>query len=209
MVEEFPELPYAYDFLEPYIDKQTMMIHHDKHHKGYYDKLLETVKDYPELRDKSVKEILENLDNVSDEIKQSVINFGGGFFHHSFFWQILKKNVMFNNNSDIGREIIEKFGDIDRFREQFSNSASSLFGSGWTWLVLDKASKQLEIIQTKNQDSPLSIEKIPLLTIDVWEHAYYLKYQNRRADYIKNFFNVINWEKVNDFFVKAREEVLA
>jgi len=209
MVEEFLPLPYAYDSLEPYIDEQTMKIHHNKHHKGYYDKLMKIIESYPELQEKTIEEILSDLVDISEEIRQQVINFGGGFFHHTFFWDILKKDVPFKKNSEIGREIINKFGRFEDFKEQFSNSAGNLFGSGWTWLILDKATKQLEIIQTKNQNSPLSIEKIPLITIDVWEHAYYLKYKNKRAEYIENFFNIINWKKVEDLFVKAQEKVLA
>lgn len=209
MASEFPILPYAYNSLEPYIDEKTMSIHHDKHHRGYYDKFLETIENYPELQDKPIEEILSNLDNISDEIKQKVINFGGGFFHHSFFWSILKKDILFDNNSELGIEMIKTFGDFEVFKEQFSNSAATVFGSGWTWLVLDKATKQLEIIQTKNQDSPLSTGKIPLLVIDVWEHAYYLKYQNKRAEYVGNFFNIINWKKVEQLFINAKAEVFA
>lgn len=207
MVHELPELGYAYNSLEPFIDEQTMKIHHDKHHKAYLDKFLKAIENYPELQDKPIEEILININNVSEQIRQAVINNGGGYFHHSFFWKILKKDIKFNESSDIGSEIIKKFESFENFKEQFSNSSVTLFGSGWTWLVFDKQTRGIEIIQTKNQDSPLSIGKIPLMVIDVWEHAYYLKYQNRRAEYIENFFNVINWEKVEENFAKARESL--
>ena len=203
MTETFPELQYEYDSLEPYIDKKTMQIHHDKHHKTYFDKFIATIKDYPELNKMSVEEILSDLNKIPEKIRQAVINSGGGFYNHKFFWTILKKEIPFDYDSKVGWEIVNAFGSFDDFKEQFSNSALNLFGSGWTWLVIDKKTKQLEIIQTKNQDSPISVGKIPLFVIDVWEHAYYLKYKNVRADYIKNFFNVIDWKKVEELFLKA------
>ena len=205
MTHQFTELPYGYDSLEPYIDEATMKIHHDKHHKAYFDKFMTAIKDYPELHKKPIENILKDLSKLPENIKPSVTNNGGGFYNHDFFWSILKKNIPFNNASEIGEAIIKKFGNFEDFREQFSNSALTLFGSGWSWLVYDEKTKKLEIIQTKNQDCPLSIEKIPLLAIDVWEHTYYLKYQNRRAEYIEEFFNIINWEKVEELFVEARD----
>lgn len=204
MIHEFEKLPYRYDSLEPYIDKETMQIHHNKHHKAYFDKFTLTIKDYPELQDKPIEEILSNLDNISEKIKQAIINNGGGYYNHEFFWSILKKEIAFKVDSEIGQAIVDKFGSFDYFKEQFSNAALTQFGSGWAWLVIDKHSRHIDIIKTSNQDCPLSLDKIPLIAIDVWEHAYYLKYQNKRADYIQNFFNVINWDKVNELFMEAR-----
>ena len=206
MMNEFLNLPYEYDSLEPYIDEETMQIHHDKHHKAYFDKFVAAIKDYPELQDKPVEETLSNLENVSEQIKQSVINNGGGFFNHNFFWKILSKNKSFNAESEIGQEIIKKFESFENFKEQFSNAAAMQFGSGWAWLIYDKNSRQIEIMKTSNQDCPLSFGKIPLIAIDVWEHAYYLKYQNKRPEYVENFFNVINWEKVEELFLEVREQ---
>ncbi|MCW8966186.1 MAG: superoxide dismutase [Candidatus Pacearchaeota archaeon] len=204
MMHEFPELEYEYDSLEPYIDEETMKIHHDKHYKGYFDKFVKAIEGNEDLENMSIEEILSNLESVPEEIRQAVINNGGGFFHHSFFWKILKKRVSFDEKLEVGKAIIERFGGFDNFKKGFSDFASTLFGSGWVWLVVDKDSKELEIIQTSNQDSPLSLGKIPLLVIDVWEHAYYLKYQNRRVEYINNFFYIINWDKVNELFLEAK-----
>ena len=192
-------LPYSYDALEPFIDQETMKIHHDKHHQIYYDNFMIAIKDQPELQNKKVEDILKNINTIPEIIRSAVINHGGGYYHHSFFWTILKKDLPFKGK--IAEAIIKEFGSYEKFKEEFIKSAKSLFGSGWTWLVKDQKGK-LEIINTKNQDSPLSLGKIPLLTVDVWEHAYYLKYQNRRPDYIKAFFEVINWEKVNEHFYK-------
>ncbi len=204
MTNEFLDLPYAYNSLEPFIDEETMKIHHDKHHKAYFDKFVAAIKDYPELQDKPVREILSDLDNISEQIKQAVINNGGGFYNHSLFWDILSKDKPFNETSEIGQEVLKKFGSFENFKEQLSNAAATQFGSGWAWLVYDKTLRQVEIMKTSNQDSPLSLGKIPLLGIDVWEHAYYLKYQNQRLKYIEAFFNVINWDKVEENFVQQR-----
>lgn len=203
MVNNFPELPYEYDSLEPYIDKETMQIHHDKHHKAYFDKFVVAIRDSPELQKNPVEKILSNINKIPEKIRLAVINNGGGFYNHNFFWSILKKNIPFNTDSKIGQKIVDEFGSFDNFKEQFSNSALTLFGSGWNWLVIDKKTKKLEIMQTKNQDSPISVGKIPLITIDVWEHAYYLKYQNKRVEYIQNFFNVIDWKKVEKLFLET------
>jgi Fe-Mn family superoxide dismutase len=205
MTHKFPELSYKYNSLEPYIDNETMTIHHDKHHKAYFDKFITAIKDYPELQNKPIEEILQNISKLPEKIRQAVINNGGGFYNHNFFFSILKKEIPFNLDSNIGREIITTFGSFDDFKEQFSNSALTLFGSGWTWLVIDKKTKKLEIIQTKNQDCPLSINKIPLIAIDIWEHAYYLKYQNKRIEYIQNFFNIIDWVKVEELFIETKK----
>jgi Fe-Mn family superoxide dismutase len=205
MAHELPELPYAYDSLEPYIDEETMRIHHDKHHQAYLTKFLKAIENYPELQDKPVEEILSDLENVSEQIRNAVVNNGGGYYHHSIFWEMLSKDKPFNSDSNVGQEIIKKFGSFENFKEQFSNAAATQFGSGWAWLVMDKNSKQIDIMKTPNQNSPISEGKIPLLGIDIWEHAYYLKYQNQRPKYIEAFFNVINWERIDEFFTTFRD----
>ncbi len=190
------KLEYDYGALEPYIDEETMKIHHDKHYHAYYDNFMKAITG-TELEEKDVKEILSDLDSIPEEIKTAVVNNGGGYFNHRFFWTILKKDVPFEG--EIAEAIKEKF---DNFEEEFSNAATTQFGSGWAWLVLDDG--ELKIIKTSNQESPISKGMIPLLTIDVWEHAYYLKYQNKRPDYVKNFLNVINWKKVNEYYMEAK-----
>lgn len=202
MKNEFLDLPYEYDSLEPYLDKETMKIHHDKHHKAYFDKFIAAIKD-SELENESVEEILSNISKIPDEIKTAVINNGGGFYNHNFFFSILVKEASFNVESKFGQVIVDNFDSYDYFKEKFSNAATTQFGSGWAWLVFDKSTKKLEIIQTKNQDSPLSQGKIPLVAIDIWEHAYYLKYQNQKQKYIEAFFEVINWRKVEELYEKA------
>ena len=191
-------LPYAYESLEPYLDEATMRIHHDKHHQAYFDNFMKTITG-SKIEGKDVKVILSDLSKVPAEIKQAVVNHGGGYYHHSFFWTILKKNVEFKG--EVAEAIKKKWGSFDEFKEDFSKVALTVFGSGWAWLVYDKG---LEIIQTKNQDCPLNIGKVPLLGIDVWEHAYYLRYQNRRAEYIENFFKIINWKNVNEYYQEAK-----
>jgi len=204
MTFELPPLNYEYDSLEPFIDKTTMQIHHNKHHKAYTDKFNVALENQKELQEKKVEEILSDLDSLPKKIKQTIINNGGGYYNHSFFWTILKKDTPLNQKSKIAKELNSTFGGFDTFKEQFSKAATTLFGSGWVWLVLNKEN-QLEIIQTKNQDCPLSQGKFPLLCLDVWEHAYYLKYQNKRPEYIEAFFNVINWEKVHEYFLSTKK----
>lgn len=200
MKHKLPELGYAYDALEPYIDAKTMEIHYSRHHQAYVDKLNSVLEKYPELQEKSAEKLIKGLVSLPEEIKTGVRNFGGGHVNHSFFWQILKKDIKMSG--EIAKKIEGEFGGFDKFKEKFSNSAVSLFGSGWTWLVLHNG--KLEIVTTVNQDSPLSIGKTPLLTIDVWEHSYYLKYQNKRADYVEAFFNIIDWEKVNELYASVK-----
>ncbi|MBI4116173.1 superoxide dismutase [Candidatus Pacearchaeota archaeon] len=201
MVFELPPLAYAYDSLEPYIDKETMLVHHDKHHKTYVDNLNKAIEGHEELQDKPVEELLKNLDSISSQVKTAIRNHGGGHFNHSFFWTILKKDV--KPNGEILALILRDFGSYDNFVSQFKQSAISQFGSGWAWLVLNPGTRKLEIMQTHDQESPITYGKIPLLVVDVWEHAYYLKYQNRRADYVDAFLKVINWEKVNENYLNA------
>lgn len=195
-----PSLPYAYNSLEPYIDEQTMRIHHTKHHQAYIDKLNAALENAPQLQKKSAEDLIKNLNKLPDTIKTAVRNHGGGHLNHSFFWKILRKDV--EPIGEILEAIGDKFGNVDKFREMFKEACLTLFGSGWVWLVLNEK-RELEIVKTSNQDNPLSEGKTPLLGIDLWEHAYYLKYQNKRADYVDAFFNVIDWEKVNEFYVGA------
>ncbi len=203
MAHELPPLEYGYDSLEPYIDKETMTIHHDKHHQTYVDKLNQAIEGHEELQDKPVEELLKNLDSVSEAVKTAVKNHGGGHYNHSFFWTVLKKDVQ--ASGEILEVINRDFGTYEEFVEQFKQSAVTQFGSGWAWLVLDPSSRKLEIMQTHDQESPISLGKVPLLVVDVWEHAYYLQYQNKRPDYLDAFMNVINWEKVNEYYQSAMQ----
>lgn len=201
MTHELPDLPYAYNALEPHIDETTMRIHHTKHHQGYVNKLNVALEGYDKLKGKSVEELLKDLGNVPKGIRTVVRNSAGGHANHSFFWPLLKKDV--KPSGEVIEAINAKFGSFDRFKEEFSKAAISVFGSGWAWLVVSNGN--LEIMTTPNQDSPLSQGKMPVLVIDLWEHAYYLKYQNRRPDYVDAFFNVINWDKVNENYARAKE----
>lgn len=196
-----PKLPYAYNALEPFIDAKTMEIHYSKHHQTYVDKLNKALEKYPKLQKKTAEELIKNLDAVPEDVMTQVRNHGGGHVNHSFFWLILKRGV--EPAGELLRAINKKFNGIDNFKTEFSNKALGVFGSGWCWLVLN--GKDLEIMTTPNQDNPISQGKIPLLGIDVWEHAYYLKYQNRRQEYVDAFWNVVNWDKVNENFMKARK----
>ena len=194
-----PELNYSYDALEPYIDARTMEIHHTKHHQAYITNLNAAIKDYPDLLQLTVGELVSELHEIPEAIRMVVRNHGGGHVNHSFFWPILKKDV--EPAGPVLDAINKQFGSFDSFKESFATAAIKQFGSGWAWLVV--ADGALEIISTANQDSPLSLGKKPILGIDVWEHAYYLHYQNRRPDYVDAFFSVINWQRVNDHFSEA------
>ncbi|MBI5551201.1 MAG: superoxide dismutase [Desulfobacterales bacterium] len=200
MKHTLPELGYAYDALEPFIDARTMEIHHTKHHQTYIDKLNAALDGNEALQRLGVNQLIRNLNEVPEKIRTAVRNHGGGHANHSFFWTTLKKGVKVGGPAVDA--INRRFGAFDAFKEQFSNAAALLFGSGWAWLVAD-GEKKLEIVTTPNQDSPISQGKTPILGLDVWEHAYYLKYQNRRPEYIAAFFNVINWEKVNEIYTAA------
>lgn len=194
-----PELSYAYDALEPYIDARTMEIHHTKHHQAYINNLNAAIKDNAQLEKLSVDQLVRNLGEIPENIRTVVRNHGGGHANHSFFWPILKKGVA--PAGPVVEAIKSTFGTFDLFKESFSGAAGKVFGSGWAWLVVD--SGKLEIVMTPNQDSPLSLGKTPVLGLDVWEHAYYLLYQNRRPDYVAAFFNIVNWDKVNEHYTAA------
>lgn len=200
MTYELPKLPYQYDALEPYIDAKTMMIHHQKHHQTYIDKLNEALQGYPELQQESVEELISRLDLVPEKIRTAVRNHGGGHANHSMFWKIMSPHGG-KPSEALAREIDKHFGSFDAFKEQFEAAATSRFGSGWAWLVCDGG--RLQVCSTANQDSPISDGKTPILGLDVWEHAYYLHYQNRRPDYIKSFWNIVNWDEVSRRFEKC------
>ncbi|MGN8647220.1 superoxide dismutase [Gracilibacillus sp. HCP3S3_G5_1] len=198
-----PELGYAFDALEPNIDQKTMEIHHGKHHQTYVTKLNEALEGQDALADKSLEELLSNLDSVPENIRTAVRNNGGGHFNHTLFWEVIAPGSKATKpEGELAKAIDEAFGSFDQFKEQFSNAATTRFGSGWAWLVVNQAGK-LEVTSTPNQDNPISEGKTAILGIDVWEHAYYLNYQNRRPDYIANFYRVINWDVVAEKFQAA------
>ena len=190
-----PDLAYEYDALEPYIDAQTMEIHHAKHHQGYTDKLNTALEDYPDLQQQDINNLLKNLNDLPTEVQTAVKNNGGGFASHSLFWTSISPDGGGEPKGDLLKKIIDRFKDLKNFKEEFETAALTQFGSGWAWLVIDDDG-DLQIHSTSNQDSPLSEDEIPLLCLDVWEHAYYLKYQNRRADYVKSFWHIVNWKEV-------------
>jgi Fe-Mn family superoxide dismutase len=192
---ELAPLPYDYSALEPYIDTQTMQIHHDKHHAAYVTNLNKALESAPELAGKSINEIVANLSAVPEKIRQAVINNGGGHYNHTLFWEIMGPKGGGEPKGDLAKAIDAAFGNYEGLREKMNNAGLTRFGSGWAWLVADKAS-QLQVLSTANQDCPLSNGQQPLVGIDVWEHAYYLKYQNRRADYLGAWWNVVNWDAV-------------
>jgi superoxide dismutase, Fe-Mn family len=192
---ELPPLPYDYGALEPHIDTQTMQIHHDKHHAAYVANLNKALESAPELAGKSIEEIVSNLSSVPEKIRQAVINNGGGHYNHTLFWEIMGPKGGSQPKGDLAKAIDAAFGNYEGLREKVNSAGMTRFGSGWAWLVVDKAG-QLQVLSTANQDSPLSNGQQPLLGVDVWEHAYYLKYQNRRADYLGAWWNVVNWDAV-------------
>jgi len=200
---KLPPLGYAYDMLEPNIDAQTMQIHHDKHHATYVGNLNKAVADYPDLQKMSVEDLLKNLDKVPEKIRGAVRNNAGGHYNHTLFWQCLKKTEGGGGpEGALGEALGDLFGDKDAAHEKFLSTALGVFGSGWIWVTVDK-DKKLKLETTPNQDSPLSQGRVPLYGLDLWEHAYYLKYQNRRADYVKAAMEIVNWE-----FLQQRYEKL-
>ncbi|MBA5263320.1 superoxide dismutase [Enterococcus hirae] len=202
MTYTLPDLPYAFDALEPYIDEETMHLHHDKHHNTYVTNLNAAIEKHPELGEKTIEELLSDMDAVPTDIKTAVRNNGGGHANHSFFWKIMAPNAGGEPTGAIKEAIDEAFGDFATFKEEFKKAAAGRFGSGWTWLVMENG--KLAITSTANQDSPLMEGKTPILGLDVWEHAYYLKYKNVRPDYIEAFWNVVNWEEVNNRLSSAK-----
>lgn len=194
MAYQLPELPYAYDALEPHIDKETMNIHHTKHHNTYVTNVNNALEGHADLASKSVEELISNMDAVPENIRTAVRNNGGGHANHSFFWKTLSPNGGGAPTGELAEAIDKKFGSFDAFKEEFAKAAATRFGSGWAWLVSNNG--ELEIMSTPNQDSPLMEGKTPILGLDVWEHAYYLNYQNRRPDYVSAFWNVVNWDEV-------------
>lgn len=193
-----PILPYEYNALEPFIDEATMRLHHTKHHQAYIDKLNAALADYPELLNKTVEELLIDLNNLPEAVRLAVRNHGGGHANHSLFWQLLAPagSELTKMSESLNTTLNTSFNSVEEFKTKFKEAGLARFGSGWVWLV--KSGDKLEIMATANQDSPLSEGKTPLLGVDVWEHAYYLKYQNKRADYLDALWNVINWQKVEE-----------
>ena len=191
---ELPPLPYAYDALEPTIDAKTMEIHHGKHHKAYVDNLNAAIQGHPELEKKSIEQLMRDINSVPQDIRQKVINNGGGHANHSMFWEIMAPNAGGEPSGNVAEAIKSTFGSFDGFKGKIKEAALGRFGSGWAWLVLDKG--KLSIISTPNQDSPLMSGHTPILGVDVWEHAYYLRYQNKRADYVDAWWKVVNWPNV-------------
>jgi Fe-Mn family superoxide dismutase len=203
MPYEVAPLPYAFDALEPYIDARTMEIHHGKHHQAYVTNVNAALEGVAELGNLSVEDLLRNIQKVPEAKRQAVINHGGGHANHTLFWQVMGPKAGGEPTGDLASAIAKTFGSFDGFKEQFSNAAKTRFGSGWAWLSVDK-DKRLVVSSTPNQDSPLLVGQTPILGLDVWEHAYYLLYQNRRPDYVDAFWNVINWAKVADFYAAAK-----
>ena len=199
MSYKLPDLPYAYDALEPYIDAKTMEIHHSKHHQAYITKV-NTALEGTSFENTSIDELCRNLSDLPENIKGAVRNNGGGHFNHSLFWSILSPtNESSEPSVDLNKAINDSFGSMESLKEEFSNAAATRFGSGWAWLIKED-NGSLSISSTPNQDNPLMEGKTPILGLDVWEHAYYLNYQNRRPDYINAFFNIINWDAVSTLY---------
>jgi Fe-Mn family superoxide dismutase len=199
---ELPKLPYAYDALEPYIDARTMEIHHSKHHAAYTKNFNAALEKHPELKGKTVEQILGDLAKVPEDIRTAVRNHGGGYFNHNVFWTIMAPKAGGEPKGPVADAIKSAFGGFAAFKEKFSAAAASQFGSGWAWLSVKDG--KLVLLSTSNQDSPISQGMTPVLTIDIWEHAYYLKYQNRRPEYIENWWHTINWAEVNRRFEAAK-----
>jgi Fe-Mn family superoxide dismutase len=202
MAYELPQLPYAANALEPHIDEATMNIHHGKHHATYIAKLNAALEGHEDLAGKSIEELVSNLDAVPENIRGAVRNNGGGHANHALFWQLLSPNGGGAPTGELADAINSTFGSLDAFKEEFANAGANRFGSGWAWLVVDGG--KLAVTSTPNQDTPLMEGKTPILGLDVWEHAYYLNYQNRRPDYINAFWNVVNWDEVAKRYNEAK-----
>ena len=202
-MHELPALPYAHNALEPHIDARTMEIHHGKHHQGYVNKLNAALEGHQDLASMSLEQLLGSLDQVPDSIRTAVRNNGGGHSNHSLFWQVMSPDGGGSPSGALAEAMNSQFGDFDSFKKEFSTAAGTRFGSGWAWLMVTKEG-QLAVTSTPNQDSPLMEGHTPILGLDVWEHAYYLNYQNRRPDYVQAFWNVVNWNKVAELYEKAK-----
>ena len=196
-----PDLPYAYDALEPYIDEETMHLHHDKHHNTYVNNVNAALAKHPEIGE-DLEQLLSDVETIPADIRQAVINNGGGHLNHALFWELMTPEKT-EPSAALAADLEATFGSFEDFKVAFTTAATSRFGSGWAWLVVNPDGK-LEVTSTANQDTPISEGKTPILGIDVWEHAYYVKYRNVRPDYIKAFFSVINWNKVNELYVAAK-----
>ena len=195
MVHELPPLSYAYDALEPHVDEQTMRIHHGKHHAAYIKNLDAALEKHPDLQSKGLDELMGDLASVPEDIRTAVRNNGGGHWNHSMFWQVMGPNAGGDPTGKVAEAITASFGNFDSLKDQFAKAAAGRFGSGWVWIVVD--GNTLSVVSTPNQDNPLMDGKCVILGLDVWEHAYYLNYQNRRPDYVKAWWNVVNWVEVN------------
>lgn len=202
MRHTLPSLPYPYDALEPSIDKQTMILHHTKHHQGYVDNLNKAIEPYNEFQSKSIETLLRDLNSLPVDIKKAVQNHGGGHYNHSLFWAIMMPHAPQEPEGDLQKEMKKIFSSFSEFKEKFSKAALTQFGSGWAWLCVD-SKKKLVICQKPNQECPLADNMVPILGLDVWEHAYYLKYQNRRVEYIEAWWNVVNWSEVAKRYQEA------
>ena len=204
MAYQLGALPYAYDALQPFIDAKIMELHHQKHHNTYVTKLNAALEGQEQLSKKPIDQLLREISDVPENIRQAVINHGGGHSNHTFFWEIMSPGKSEGPKGPVSEAINSTFGSFDKFQEQFASNAAALFGSGWTWLVSNDSDKKIEIIQTPNQNSPLMNGQTPLLGLDMWEHAYYLQYQNRKPEYIGAWWNTLNWEKINENYEKAQ-----
>lgn len=203
MAHQLAPLPYSYDALEPFIDTQTMQLHHDKHHAAYVNNLNGAIEKYADLQSKSVEELVKMLDSVPEDIRATIRNNAGGDVNHTMFWQIMKPDGGGEPTGDLARAIESTFGTFDTFKQQFNDAGVKRFGSGWVWLVKNNQGN-LQITSTANQDSPLSEGYYPIMGNDVWEHAYYLKYQNCRPEYLNAWWNVINWDEINRRFAESQ-----
>lgn len=205
MAFTLPALPYAFAALEPHIDALTMEIHSQRHHKAYVDNLNKALDGHPDLTGKSIEALLREIKSVPETVRQAVINNGGGHHNHSLFWSIMSPNAGGEPTGAIGDAIKASFGDFAAFKAKIKENALGQFGSGWSWLVYNPASSKVEALKKPNQDSPLSDGVFPLLGVDVWEHAYYLKYQNKRADYVEAWWNTVNWKAVEENLANAKK----
>lgn len=202
MTYKLPDLPYAYDALEPHIDEETMKLHHDKHHNTYVEGVNSAIEGHEDLQKLSIEELVAILDEVPEDIRTAVRNSGGGHANHSLFWEIMSPNGGGEPTGALADAIKDAFGSFDAFKSEIKTAGTGQFGSGWAWLVVDNG--ELKVTKTPNQDSPLTDGKTPIFGVDVWEHAYYLNYQNKRADYLDSFWNVVNWDEVARRYEEAK-----